>query len=927
MSDPRPTTPVRFCLSCCHAVVCWAVWLVLAVSLVTLGYVALARELPVPDLLLRRAERGLAAAGFDVQFGRARFDLTGKILLEDVRVRAQQFQEPLLASRLVYLDLNFWSLLAGHTIPHVVRVEGALLQLPAMLSPSGAAEPLVRDLAGTLRHEGGAWHLDQAAGRVNNVAVTVQGRYTPPRRPPNAPPLRPAEIVSRFLQAGRRLALALHQLDACEQPALALRLETQPGVGNTAEVHFTARTLRGPFAAGLRVDDLAATATVRLDGPGPRPLRLLAAARQVDFAGKFSGAAVRAVISAQLAADRLSVTPVSAQLAAGSVAALGEVAQAPVVQLALSRWPEVRGEAAAQIDGAWLTAGAEAHVREGVARVHGAGRANPGVTNRVLARFAPWLAPYLVLLDPVDLDAVARFGPGWKFTDVSTRVQGGRLDSHGVAITSTRGRIAIDRQGDFLASDAEVGAGGNSARGSYWMNFHSRDYRILLTGQLRPAEISGWFRTAWWPNFWSDFDFTAAAPRADVDVSGCYRDPSRTIYFGRADTENAAVLGGDFEAAHTLMFLRPQFLHLLEFRASRARGAERVSGVFQRFADPVTKQTLRMEFAGDANLDPAVYRRMAGPAAAALLDMWEFTTPPQLHVSGERTGTAPHAVPNFTFTGRVDGPAHYYGFPLERVAVTGGLTGRDLRLDRIDVQAAGGTGRGKASLGGPDGARQLGFDFYVKDADLARTIRAFEEFEAHRTGAKGNSMTDSKFIQHASGGKLELSLSALGEPGVFRSFRGSGNAQLTGAELAEIHLFGLLSQALSAVSLNFSSLKLDTARSSFRLEDGRVHFPDLKISGPSAVLDAKGDYNFETKSLDFLARLKPYEETRNPLKQAIGIVLNPLASILELRLTGPLTKPSWSFTLGTSNPPRPAEPPPPPAAAEKPAETAPRPKR
>jgi hypothetical protein len=219
---------------------------------------------------------------------------------------------------------------------------------------------------------------------------------------------------------------------------------------------------------------------------------------------------------------------------------------------------------------------------------------------------------------------------------------------------------------------------------------------------------------------------------------------------------------------------------------------------------------------------------------------------------------------------------------------------------------AGGTGRGKASLGGPDGARLLGIDFYIKDADLARTLRGFQEFETRRNGAAEKSMADSKFIQRASGGKLELALSLLGEPGVTKSFHGSGNAQLTGAELAEIHLFGLLSQALSAVSLNFSSLKLDTARSSFRLEDGRVHFPDLKVSGPSAVIDAKGDFILETKSLDFLARLKPYEESRNPLKAAIGIVLNPLTSILELKLTGPLSKPSWSFSLGSSGQPRPA---------------------
>ena len=906
MSGPKQITPLRFCLSCCNAVLCWALWLTLTGTMATLGYVAYVKELPVPEFVLRRAERELVAANIDVSFGRARFDLTGRILLEDVRLRSQQFQEPLLASRLVYLDLNFWSLLAGHTNPKEIRVEGALLQLPAMLSPSGAAEPLVRNLAATVRYENGQWQISQLAGLVNHATVTVRGTYTPQRRPPNVPRLTIEEVTSRFLQVGRQLALAVHELDVCEQPALDLTLATMPGIGNTADLSLTIRRVRATGTPTSTVENLSATTTIRLDGDQALPLRLHATADRIDFGGKYSAAKVRGIFSAQISPDRRAIKFGQVQLAAQSVTAFGETAFAPVLQTSLDRWPEVNASAALQVDGAWLTAEIEAQLRTGVARIHGVGNAPPVATNRVLQRFAPALAPYLVLGDPIALDVVAKFASGWKFTEVAARVRGGRLDSRGVKITSTRGRIEIDRQGNFLASDAELGAGENSARGTYWMNFSSRDFRILLTGRLRPADITGWFRSDWWPNFWRDFDFRAAPPRADVEVVGNYRDGARTVYFGRADATKAVVFGGDFETAHSVLFFRPHFQHLLAFAASRAAGAERASGSFKRFTDPVTKTTKRLEFSGEANFNPTVYQRMARGSVDSLLAPWEFTTPPHLIFHGHRTGSAPSAVLDLAFTGRVKSPARYYGFPIEGARVVGGVTGRDVRLDEIEVQVAGGVGRGKASLSGSAEARQLGFDAYVKDADLARSIRAVEEYEARRIGAAGKTTPDSKFMKRAAGGKLELSLSALGEPGSLESFRGSGNAQLTGAELGEIHLFGLLSQVLSAVSLDFSSLKLDTARSNFRLADGRINFPNLKVSGPSAVIDAKGDYVLASKSLDFLARLKPYEESRNPLKAAIGIVLNPLTSILELKLTGPLSKPAWSLALGSGNQPRPA---------------------
>jgi hypothetical protein len=202
---------------------------------------------------------------------------------------------------------------------------------------------------------------------------------------------------------------------------------------------------------------------------------------------------------------------------------------------------------------------------------------------------------------------------------------------------------------------------------------------------------------------------------------------------------------------------------------------------------------------------------------------------------------------------------------------------------------------------GTGSQRLLGFDFYLNDADLARAIRAVEEYRANDSGQKAAPVTESAFMKRAAGGKLNVGLSATGRPGDLNTFVGNGNAALTGTELGEIHLFGLLSQVLSGLSLNFSSLKLDEARSSFRLDGGRLYFPDLRISGRNAVIDARGNFTFTSSALDFTARLKPYEDNRNLITGVIGIVVNPLASILELKLTGPISKPDWSIVVAGSS--------------------------
>src|SRR3954462_8244120 len=187
---PKTTvTALRFCASCMITVTCWALWIVLGVTLAALLYVAVAHELPVPGFVLRRAEAELAQAGLSLKFGRARFDPTGKLLLEDVQFRASQYEEPLLTCRVLYLHRDFWSVLAGRPVPDEIVLEGATLQLPAMLSPSGTVEPLVRDLALVLRHDERRWLIDQFNGRIGRAVVTIQGEVTPPPRAAGAAPV------------------------------------------------------------------------------------------------------------------------------------------------------------------------------------------------------------------------------------------------------------------------------------------------------------------------------------------------------------------------------------------------------------------------------------------------------------------------------------------------------------------------------------------------------------------------------------------------------------------------------------------------------------------------------------------------------------------------------------------------------------------
>jgi hypothetical protein len=902
------TSAFRFGRSCLIMLGWWTAWLTLGGTLGGLVYITVAKELPVPDFVLRHIETKLASANLAIKFGQVSFDPTGQILFKDFSLRLRQFEEPLITSRLVYVRANLWAQLAGQSLPDEIHLINATLQLPAMLAPSGTTEPLVRDLTLKLRHEGRLWHIDLGAGRLGQLTVTAQGTLAPPAITPAGTPPTLEAMALRLLQLSRQLVPNIHRFDSFDDPTLTLRFDSPAGVGNRANILFTARAAHRPWDQPITLGSFAATTTLRLDGTGPRTLRVHAAIHHGAYQGDYTLEQIRAILTFQIALNKFSLQPTEALVAASTLTALGEQAQAPVLQANFARWPAVQMEVATQINGEFIRAEVSAQLQNQTALIQAEGRVAPTLISSILGAHTPRAASYFLFADPIAFRATASFGPHWNFSHLVGRFDAGRLDSHGVPITALRGQIDLHPTTLFV-HDAQMELGENSAHGSYGMNFITSDYRMLLEGKLHPVAISGWFNSDWWSRFWTaHFDFYGPPPAAQVDVQGRWVDPNRTFYFGSTAVSHATIWGGDFEQADAVIFLRPHFTHGLRLKGTRAQGTQQLTGNFKRFSTPGSRETNRFEFLFDTQIDPATLGKMLDGKADEVIASLQLAQPPHLHAEGAIEGRWPGATPNYTFRGQASGGLHYYGFPLETARVKGGVTGTEVRLDEIEFTTAGGHGAGKAALYRSGETRRLGFDLNVNGTDLARAIRAGEEYQANRRGQKIANATESKFIQRASGGRLDVALSAEGQPGDLASFTGTGNASITGIELGEIQLFGLLSQVLSGLSLKFSSLKLEAARTSFKLDNGRLHFPDLKISGPSAIIDGHGDFILANDALNFTAKFKPFAESDNPLTAIIGIVINPITSILELKLGGILTEPHWSVIVGPADAPVPVAP-------------------
>ncbi len=871
----------------------WTVWLVLAILLATQVWILTNRELAVPGWVLDRFAERLAASQLQAKFGDTYFDPSGRVLIKDTSIFTPSFAEPLATVHLLYFQLDPWSLLAGRFEPRELRASGVNFFVPAMLSATGRAEPIVRDLEISVLPDENDLVLQQLTARIGNLEVTARGRiHVGTWQHRQGAPMPIADFVAReYPRLSRQAATYINRLAAFEEPRLQLELTSSETRSAIANVTFLTRSFRldQPFAA--QAVNLVARARFPIAGDYSirSQLDLWADELRLPHATVVQG--VRARMRGTLQPAKRSFEPEQVDLQLGQVSSDGQEASSLSAHL---EWPKeaLLGSIFTRLADAPLAVNGEVDLTQKTAGLHLATTATPALIDTLSHWSHRDLSALLQLQSKPDITADIKLGAGWKLEMIDARLVTGPLIARKVPLESVTGRVRLTGD-DFQATDIVLRQGENIARGSYTMNTATRDFRFLLEGRLRPEGINGWFQD-WWPHFFSHFDFRAAAPDADVDIQGRWGEVRPTTVFIRVTAASPVVKTVPFDHVHTVLFIRPHFHEARELFATRGEGFAR--GTFAREMNPPTSALRQLTFAVTTTLDVQESARIFGPAGLSIVEPFRFSAPPRLRIQGEVLGPASPKGEHQTvhIEGESLGAFQLFAFPLSNLTFTADLRDDDLVVQRADAVFAGGAATGHVRLWGRGARRQVGFDYTLKNAKLGPAIITVENFAALRN--KAAIPTKSAFLEKVADVHMDLAVSAIGKYDDPFSFQGEGNADLTGAELGEVRLLGLLSELL-----NFTSLRFTALRTNFKLEGPRLVFPELKLTGANSVIDAKGSYALDRKELNFNAKVFPFGESRFIPQAVMGAILSPLSQVLEVKLTGNLAKPSWAFMLGPTN--------------------------
>lgn len=884
----------RLCGDAFLWVVCWVLWAALAGLLVVQIGISLTHELAVPGFVLRGFEDRFAAAHVHVRFGHATFDPAGGILVENLELSLPDFNEPVATVHAVFVQLDPWLLLAGRFEPRRVQATGVKLFTPAMLSPTGRSEEVLRDLEFDVTPSDHHLEIAQLTARLAGVAVDAHGGIEL-RRPPSAAGGTPlpllASLASNYGAVSRQLIRASEQLAALDAPRLHAELVPSAARGAIASLTLHARALDLPALHGLHASDLAATVRLPLLGDARSIAATSLTVGELRLADGAVARDVQARIRSTFRLAPFSYAPRIVELSAREVAARGFTLHAATALAEPNLPSHVDAQLLAACAGQPLAVAGRIDLAQRAAGLQVDAALDPSLLPLISAAVHRDLSAYIGFGAPVAFAGQVDLGPDWKFERLAGHVAARQIDAYHVPMDSARGTIEFDGR-RFIARDAVATLGENFARGTFEQDLASHDYRFLLEGRLRPLAIGGWFHE-WWPNFFEHFEFPDAPPEASVDVAGRWRAAHESRVFVYAASRNARLRGAPFDYARTLIFVRPNFLDGLEFVGRR--GAGELRGTFARTVEPVHYVWRELSFSLHSTLDLPTGAQLLGPGLADRLAPFAFEQAPDLRITGRFDGPAAPGGEHheMSIEARSTGGFSLYRFPVRNLSFDARLRDTELDLPRVEAEVAGGVLSGHARAWGIGADRRLSFDATVRGANLGDAVSAVSAYTALRRGAAQAS--SEKFLLGKSDVKLDAALVAEGRFNDPFSYHGTGHAQLAGAQLGQIRLLGLLSELL-----NFTALRFTAARADFKLEGPKLIFPNVSVTGANSAIEAHGDYALDRRRLDFNARVYPFQQSRS-LLSVVGVVLAPLSTALEVKLTGPLDQPNWAFVIGPTN--------------------------
>jgi len=887
---------VNFLLALSALILCW-----LAFALTTYDC------LPIPKFALSYFSDKLKSHGLELSWDHISADLSGGIVIEQLRLIDPVNNAPIFTSDFLYADFDLWAALRGNPFAlDSIFLQGGSLYAHPQLSLSGAEESLTRITTLHFQINPHSIHIEPTILHCGSHLITLNGSIPFSSVPTKDTSSRTTPLL--WQKQWITLTDQINTLQTLLTPSPETHVHLQFSIGPQQSL-ITTGLLSSPeielprgitlhhilveipsfdlkkIPLSLPPDTHFSVASAELTHLAGKTLSLF------DIQGKFTGNPIRFHQKLDLTE---TLTLRIANLNDGDLHAHTLTFQCELPSL-LS---EPRFSLITQFEGLLIQSQGQIDPKASTASLHLSIQGDIHSLFTISSLHLEALADQTHFSSDFTLAGSLQFNTGYTFESADLDLTARQFSTYETQYDEVYTPIKITPTRLKIGPIAVYDPHHQSAHGYYIQDLESLDYRILARGNIFPRRIDS-LLPPFYTDLWKIIDpgiipdartpITVPPVSADVDVHARWHTPLSHSFIA-IQGENIAYKGQPTNDFSLRLWQANGFVELLDLNVTTSGDGALKGNIAWIFPQKAENSTEITQLELQSTLPLPLLGTVFGPDIADLSTAFELEIAPSLSIRGELKSSADGIQePNLQIQATVDTPLSAYGIPLAHLDMHAELTQHVLKLRDFTLGFHGGliTGNATLMLGLKD-ERPILLNVTIKDALYSSSLKTLEGLLSETK--------NHPFQLEEPNGQLDLTLVANGKIGQWESFIGTGSIKIEEAQLANIRLFGGLSKVFEDIKLPITSFRLNRLESNIILHPGQLYFYDLVVAGPAGRIETPGTIYIPEGTIDFNAKVFFLgSDESGTVGDFFGILISPLAHAFELKLKGTLGEPKWTF--------------------------------
>ena len=424
--------------------------------------------------------------------------------LHDIRARNLTLREKAKLGKLgelreIRISLSRRSLLFGSPRIAAVHIQGGTLNCPALSSPSGAEEPVLKNLRAILFPKNDQWTLLNISFDLHNAKVIGSFKDGPPIVLKTRSQEKPADL-SALYKILANLFRSSEYLAKLDRPTLTLV--------SRKEGHLDIRLQ----AYGLQISELLACDKLLLRTRALLESGHLVFTTPVDgtlnnvlFKKDIRITSLQLQLPAPSTEIKPTLYPLEVEVSTGQIQIKSELAGRFIGKLRMEDQSHLQLRGTLGFLESFIALTAQANLEKKTGHLKTRFTIEPENIPRLQAFIPRDHLQKVRFKDKLGGELYAEFDEGWILNKASFDVEADQLNILDVPVASLKAR------GNYEPSRLEVEEFAAEFKpgyveGSYQQDMNTEDYRFLLMGEFLPSQLNPWFKT-WWEELWAKFEF------------------------------------------------------------------------------------------------------------------------------------------------------------------------------------------------------------------------------------------------------------------------------------------------------------------------------------------------------------------------------------------------------------------------------------